>query len=237
MLISFDGNKIQTFPRLDFNQLPAKLAAFQCYIVNAMYIPTSNSIYIPLGYMQEPFIDLNNRGIEYNLSNIGFTIAHEMSHCLDDMGSKYNCDGNLEDWWETSDKNKYKNIQKNILKQYELWSKRDGIEYAADLSIGEDLADISALEICDTFLLDFLKAKKLDTPIISNSFNTFHIYYASQQKQKVSKMAEKAQLVSNPHPPNKYRCNIPLSRSFPFYAKYNIKRGDGMWWPDMKPIW
>ena len=99
------------------------------------------------------------------------------------------------------------------------------------------MADISGLFICETYLLDFLKNKKAIIPVISDSLNTFHVYFASQQKQKVSKMAEKAQLVQNPHPPNKYRCNIPLSRSYAFVANYDIKKGDDMWWPDIKPIW
>jgi predicted metalloendopeptidase len=50
-------------------------------------------------------------------------------------------------------------------------------------------------------------------------------------------MAEKSQLISNPHPPNKYRCNVPLSRSVAFISNYNIKKGDGMWWHNQKPIW
>ena len=235
--ISLDGKKLRNIPTLDFNQYPPKFSGYQCYIVNAMYIPTSNSIYIPLGYIQEPFIDLNNRGIEYNLSNIGFTICHEMSHCLDDIGSKYDYEGNLNDWWTPEDKKKFKKIQQNILNQYNSWAKRDGIKFDASISLGEDLADISALYICDIYLLDFMKEKKSLIPVIANAFNTFHLYFASQQKQKISKLAEKAQLLTNPHPPNKYRCNIPMSRSYSFISNYSIKKGDKMWWHDVKPIW
>ena len=237
LYISLDGKPIRKIPTLDWNQYPPKLSAFQSYIVNAMYIPTSNSIYIPFGYIQEPFIDLGNRGIEYNLSNIGFTICHEMSHCLDDSGSKYDYKGNLHNWWTPSDTKKYKKIQENILKQYSTWTKRDGVNYDASLSLGEDLADISAMYICEMYLLDFMRRNKAIIPVISDSINTFHVYFASQQKQKVSKLAEKAQLTTNPHPPNKYRCNIPLSRSYAFRSNYELKRGDDMWWHVSDPIW
>ena len=237
LFISLDGKKIRHIPSLNWNEVPPKLSSFQCYIVNAMYIPTSNSIYIPLGYLQEPFIDLDNRGIEYNLSNIGFTICHEMSHCLDDVGSKYDHEGNLKDWWTPSDKVKYKKIQDDILKQYSEWTKRDGLDFNPINSLGEDLADISALYICDIYLLDFMKNKKALIPVISNAFNTFHIYFAAQQKQKIEKTAQKAQVLLNPHPPNKYRCNIPMSRSISFVGNYNIQKGDKMWWHNIKPIW
>jgi len=235
--IRLDGNKFIFVPSLDWDEYPPKFNSFQCYQVNAKYIPTLNAIYIPLGYIQEPFIDLEKRGIEYNLSNIGFTIAHEMAHSLDDLGSKYDLKGNLKDWWSPEDKKKYKKIQKDILNQYESWAKRDHIKYDASLTIGEDIADITAINICDTYLLYYLHNTKSLAPIINNSFNTFHIYFANQQKQKVSKMAEKSQLILNPHPPNKYRCNVPLSRSMSFIANYDIKKGDGMWWSNQEPVW
>jgi putative endopeptidase len=237
LYISLDGKKIRNLPSIDWSVVPLKLSSYQCYIVNAMYIPTKNSIYIPLGYIQEPFIDLDNRGIEYNLSNVGFTICHEMSHCLDDTGSKYDHNGNLNDWWKDSDKKKFKKIQDDILKQYTEWTKRDGIKFDPSISLGEDLADISALYICETYLLDFLKNKKNLLPIINNSLNTFHIYFAAQQKQKIKIEAKNSQLLINPHPPNKYRCNIPLSRSHVYRYNYNIKKEDKMWWPNTKPIW
>ena len=82
-----------------------------------------------------------------------------------------------------------------------------------------------------------MKEKKSLIPVIANAFNTFHVYFASQQKQKISKLAEKAQLLTNPHPPNKDRCNIPLSRSYSFISNYSLKKGDKMWWHDVKPIW
>ena len=237
LYISLDGKKIRNIPSLDWSSVPLKLSSYQCYIVNAMYIPTKNSIYIPLGYIQEPFIDLDNRGIEYNLSNIGFTICHEMSHCLDDNGSKYDHNGNLQDLWTDSDKKIFKKKQDDILNQYTKWTKRDGINFDASLSLSEDLADISALYICEIYLLDFLENKKSLLPIVSNSLNTFHVYFAANQKEKITKEAEKTQLLINPHPPNKYRCNVSLSRSPIYISNYNIKKGDKMWWPNVKPIW
>ena len=237
LFISLDGKKTRHIPEINWDEFPPKLTGFQCYLVNAMYIPTLNSIYIPLGYLQKPFIDLDNRGIEYNLSNIGFTICHEMSHCLDDIGSKYDYQGNLRNWWTPSDKAKYKKIQDDILRQYKEWTKRDGLNFNPTYSLDEDIADISGLYICDIYLLDFMKNNKALTPVIGNAMNTFHIYFAAQQKQKIQKNAKKAQMLLNPHPPNKYRCNIPISRSLSYVGNYDIKKSDKMWWHNITPIW
>jgi predicted metalloendopeptidase len=48
------------------------------------------------------------------LEHIGFTLGHEMSHGFDDMGSKYNAEGKLYDWWTPEDKKKFKQIQNDI---------------------------------------------------------------------------------------------------------------------------
>jgi predicted metalloendopeptidase len=222
---------------MDWTQYPVKMTGTQAYIVNASYTPTKNSIYINLGYIQKPFVDLDERGIEYNLAHIGFTIGHEMSHGFDDSGSKYGWDGNLYDWWTPEDKRKYKALQQDVIKQYEEFAARDGIKFDASIGIGEDLADISGMSICDEYLRDFQEKNKDLVPIRELSYEAFYVYFAFQQKQKVSKKALTAQLKTNPHPLDKYRCNVPLSRSIIFRSLYNVKKGDGMWWHNTNVIW
>ena len=222
---------------VDWSQYPVKLIGDQAYIVNASYTPSKNGIYINLGYIQKPFVDLDERGIEYNLAHLGFTISHEMSHALDDWGSQYDIVGNLNDWWTEKDKQKFKLIQKDVIRQYEEFAARDGIIFDAEIGLGEDLADISGLAICDKYLKDFQDYNHDLIPIRSVSYETLYILYAFQQKQKISKKALAAQLKSNPHPLDKYRCNIPLSRSQIFRSIYNVKKGDGMWWHNTNTIW
>ena len=235
--IKLEGQPTIDIPLMDWNEYPVKMVGTQAYIVNASYTPAKNSIYINLGYIQKPFVDLDERGIEYNLAHLGFTIAHEMSHALDDWGSKYGYDGNLNDWWTDADKRKYKAIQKDVIKQYEEYAARDGIKFDASIGIGEDLADISGLHICNEYLRDFQDKNHDLIPIRNLSYEAFYIYFAFQQRQLVKKKALAAQLKTNPHPLDKYRCNVPLSRSKIFRSIYNVKKGDGMWWHNTDVIW
>lgn len=235
--IFLEGKKVIDIPEIDFTQLPAKFVGKQAYIVNAMYTPNENSIYIPLAYLQKPFIDLDERGIEYNLAHLGFTLGHEMSHALDDFGSLYNSDGNLDDWWTEHDKKIFKRKQDAIIKQYEAFAKRDGITFNAAPSVGEDLADISGLAICQEYLFDFQRKNKDIAPIQKLSFLGFFVYFAYQQRQKISQRAIKAQLYTNPHPLDKYRTNVPLSRLKLFRAIYDIQSKDEMYWPSTDTIW
>ena len=119
--IEIDGTAYKgDIPTIDWAEF--KLVGSQAYIVNAYYTPIENTIYIPLGYLQKPFIDLDERGIEYNLAHIGYTLGHEMSHCLDDTGSKYDYKGNLHNWWSKDDRRKFNAKVKDVVKQYETFA-------------------------------------------------------------------------------------------------------------------
>ena len=235
--IDLEGKPIIDIPELDYTQFPPKFVGKQVYIVNAMYTPSENSIYIPLAYLQKPFIDLDERGIEYNLAHLGFTLSHEMSHALDDLGSLYDHTGNLFDWWTERDKKIFKQKQQNVIKQYEHVAKLDGIVFNAEPSVGEDLADISGLSICQEYLRDFQDKNDDIPPIRKLSYLAFFVYFAYQQRQQISKKAINAQLHTNPHPLDKYRTNVPLSRLELFRAIWNISKKDKMYWPNLDTIW
>lgn len=229
------GKKIiADIPVIDWSTTPPNiLGNIASYSVNAYYIPIKNEVIISMGYLQAPFIDMD-KSIEYNLAKIGFTIAHEMSHALDGIGSNYNKNGIYTNWWTEEDKIKYYKIQEDLVKEYETFAKRDGIILDAWLTINEDLADLSGFQICEEFLLE--KNKEI-LPIKKIDLESFYIYYAIQHKQLIKKKAIDIQLKINPHPMNKYRTNVILSRSNLFREIYNIKKGDKMWWWNLNKIW
>jgi putative endopeptidase len=235
--VTLDGAPVINWPVVDWTELPIALRGTQVYNANAFYTQTNNSIYVPLGYIQKPFVDLDQRGLEYNLAHIGFTLAHEMSHALDSSGSKYDETGKLHNWWSDKDRKIFRKIQEDVVKQYEVFAGYDGIKFDAWPSIDEDLADISAVNICCEYLRDFQMKNSVILPIVDLSFKIFFVYFAYQQRQKITKKALKVQLITNPHPLDKYRCNVPLSRLELFRAMYNVKKGDKMWWNSTNKIW
>jgi len=233
--LSLEGKELIDIPQIDWEHF--KLTGTQSYIVNAFYMPTSNSIYIPLAYLQPPFIDLKERGLEYNLAFIGYTIAHELSHCFDANGSKFDENGNLNDWWTKNDKLEYQKKIKDVINQYETSAKRDGIEFDATIGVSESLADISGMSLIEEYLRDVLVIDRDIDIIRRTNLKKLYYYLAIQGKQKIYKNAIKSQLKINPHPLEKYRVNCPLSRLPLFKAIHGVKKGDGMWWHSDDTIW
>jgi predicted metalloendopeptidase len=207
----------------------------EAYMVNAIYKPDSNSIYIPLGYIQEPFINLSGLGFEYNIAYFGFTLAHELSHSLDSNGSNYDLHGNLFNWWTDADRKKYKKIQDKINLQYFLFENKNK-DFHPEMNITENIADIMGLYICETYLLDYYQINQLPNVVIKEKMIDFYLFYAYQMKSIMSKYTMKMLSRNNIHSLNEHRVNVPLSRSPYFKAIYKIKKGDKMYYPNSEPI-
>jgi putative endopeptidase len=236
-LIKLEGKPLIDIPVIDWFETPPKFVSKQAYVVNAYYNPTENSIFIPSALMQAPFVDLNERGMEYNLAFIGFTICHEMAHCLDNIGSQYDEKGNLKDWWTPKDKSRYLKREANIIKHYETFAGYDNIKFDVEGTLGEDIADITALAICEEYLRDFQEVHQDIVPVRMLSFRAFFFYYAMQMRQQLTKKALKNQLKKNPHPIDKYRVNVPLSRLALFKEIHGVRKTDKMFWEDIEAIW
>lgn len=222
-------------PSIDWKTL--KLSGKQCYIVNSFYIPNKNEVYIPLAYIQKPFIYLNNTSIEYIMSYIGSTLTHEMSHSLDNNGSKFDYKGEMFDIFTKKDKEIYTKIQNDIIYQYKSWAKKDNHNLDARNTIGEDMADISGLAITIQYLRDYYIKNNYENPLLKLSLEKFFTYYAISQTEFIYTKAIYNQLLINPHPMNKYRVNVPLSRSELFRNIYKVKKNNGMWWKSLSKIW
>ena len=227
--LKLEGKIAIDIPLIDWKQF--KLIGTQAYVVNAYYQMNKNKIFIPMAIMHKPFINLNERGFEFNLARMGYTLGHEMSHALDNSGSKYDYNGNLYNWWAPEDKKKYNIIVKDIMKQYETFASYDDIKFNAEITAGEDMADISGIAICQEYLCNYFEVNNVVMPIRQLALKEFFVHYATHQRQHIYKRAELAQLSTNPHPLDKYRTNCVLARSELFQVMYNIKKGDKMWWP------
>ena len=71
--------------------------------VNAYYNPGMNEIVFPAAILRPPFFDMEADDA-VNYGGIGAVIGHEIGHGFDDQGSKYDGNGNIDDWWTDADR-------------------------------------------------------------------------------------------------------------------------------------
>ena len=233
--LKLNGEQVFSFPTFDWNLF--KMNEKQAYIVNCFYIATENKIYVPLAFLQKPFVDLGERGMEYNLAQIGYVLAHELSHSLDTTGSRFDYKGDMKSWWTPHDRKVFNKKVQDVIKQYEHFAAYDNIKFDAEVGTGEDMADISGLALCTEYLRDFNDHVDELIPMRAASFHKFFANIAIQGRQRIKKRALASQLKTNPHPLEVYRVNCVLARIILFVKLYNVQKGDKMYWPSTDTIW
>lgn len=231
-----DLARVEDTGRVDWKQL--SLSGAQSYIVNAFYLPSSNNIYVPTAYFQRPLCETADRGYEYALSHIGYTLAHEIAHALHADSDIFNWRGELEMWWSPKDYKKYQRRLHEINYHYSVFAKRDGVIIEDPyLSLPENVADITGLSVCEECLTNYHNRNNMADAIRRLSYEYFYTYFSIQNHQHVNPRDSMIQLLTNPHLSLKYRTNVPLSRMRIFRELYGIKETDGMWWHDVTEIW
>lgn len=200
------------------------------FSVNAYFSFDKNELFIPNAILQPPYIDVNKSMI-YNYANIGTLIGHELMHAFDDQGYKYDENGNFagSGWWSPEDVKKYKEKQDKIIHFYENVAKKDHIIVSANISIGENLADIGGFLIAEEALVDHLVENKIYGEKQNIHLMEFYKYYAQYwQSIKKPKLYKNMNLL-NPHSIAKYRVNCVLITSDRFNKIYDIQKNDKMY--------
>lgn len=110
-------NQAATFRDLPNPVDPTTSWAMEPAIVNAAFIPTQNSITVPLGILVPPFFQPRLPD-DLNFGGIGVVIGHEMTHSFDNSGRKFSATGILENWWTNATLQKFLNRTQCFIEQY-----------------------------------------------------------------------------------------------------------------------
>jgi len=196
--------------------------------VNAYYNPSNNEIVFPAGILQFPFFDAGADDA-INYGSIGMVIGHEMTHGFDDQGSQYDDKGNMQNWWTTEDQTKFKSKTGGVVIQYNSFVLFDSLHVKGDLTLGENIADIGGLAIAyDAFKMteQGKSNEKIDgfTPD-----QRFFLGFAQIWRLKNRDETMRMRLNVDPHSPEMFRVNGPLSNFHPFYAAFDVKEGDKLY--------
>ncbi|MDD6794202.1 MAG: M13 family metallopeptidase [Clostridiaceae bacterium] len=186
--------------------------------VNAFYNPNNNSITIPAGILQSPIYN-KDASVEANYGAIGVIIGHEISHAFDTTGAKFDCDGNLSNWWTEEDYSKFKEKAQKVSDFYSLIKADNGNYVNGNLTVGENIADISGMAC----VLDILK--KIDNP----NYKEFFESYAGMYREKLTPQYAEYCLSFDVHSPGKVRVNAVLGQFDEFYKTYGISENDKMY--------
>jgi len=180
----------------------------EAFTVNAYYNASMNEIVLPAGIFQPPFFD-PNLDDAINYGGIGGIIGHELTHGFDDQGSKYDKYGNLREWWETDDRQKFNEKAKDIENLYSSLEVLPGINVNGKLTLGENIADLGGIHIAYDALHYALKGKNPRIDGFTEE-QRFFIAWAQIWKEKSTAKAKELMAKIDPHSPARFRGLIPV---------------------------
>lgn len=198
-------------------------------IVNAYYNPSYNEIVFPAAILQPPFYDYK-ADAAVNYGGIGAVIGHEISHGFDDSGSRFDADGNLNNWWTEKDLEQFELLGGKLADQYSAIEVLDSVYINGKFTLGENIGDLGGVNAAYDGLQIHLKEHgnpgKIDgfTPE-----QRFFLSWATVWRTKMREEALRNRIKTDPHSPGEYRAYVPLQNIDAFYEAFDIQEGDPMY--------
>jgi putative endopeptidase len=180
-----------------------------------------NKIVFPAGILQAPFFDAK-ADLAVNYGSVGAIIGHEIMHGFDDQGRKIDATGAVRDWWTPGDAERFKKLTAELGKQYASYEAAPGIFINGDLTMGENIGDMSGLEVAYEAYKMALGGKP--APVIDGltGDQRFFLAFAQAWRGEQRDDAIKTQVASDPHSPRRYRVIGPLRNLDAWYDAFNI---------------
>ncbi len=213
--------------------------------VNAYYSGSTNEITFPAAILRPPFFDMSADDA-VNYGGIGSVIGHEISHGFDDQGRQFDGDGNLRDWWQPQDGEKFKQRAALLVQQFAGYKVLDGRPLNGELTLGENIGDLSGLAIA---LKAYHHSLAGHSPAGSSSANQgapqidgftgdqrFFLGWAQVWRRKYRDAELLKRLVADPHSPSEFRANGPTSNIDAFYDAFAVQPGDRMYRPPAERV-
>jgi len=203
--------------------------------INAYYNPELNEIVFPAAILQSPFFNVHADDA-INYGGIGAIIGHEISHGFDDQGSQYDGDGNLRDWWNKEDHNQYAAKTKALVTQYAAYEAVPGYHINGELTLGENIADVSGLAIAYKAYLLSLGGKAAPVLAGMSGPQRFFASFAQVWRNKSRDQDAIRRVTTDPHSPPQYRVLGAVVNQNAYYTAFDVKPTDKMYLPPEQRI-
>jgi putative endopeptidase len=197
---------------------------------NAYYNPSNNEIVLPAGIFVIPgFKDEEiDDAVIYGYAAAS-TIGHEITHGFDDEGRQFDAKGNLQNWWQKEDEDKFNAAAQKYIDQFNNYVVLDSMHINGKATLGENIADLGGLVIAlDAFkkTQQYKEGKLIDgyTPL-QRYFMGYALGWLGHQRDE--ELATR--VLTDVHSPAFLRVNGPFSNIDDFYKAFNIQKGDKMY--------
>jgi predicted metalloendopeptidase len=196
-------------------------------IVNALNIPLQNALNFPAGILEAPFYH-PGADAAANYGAIGAVIGHEISHSFDNLGSTFDSQGRLRNWWTPADLQKFNQSGQALVAQYNGYEALPGLKLNGRQTLAENIADVAGLAAAYDAYMASLGGK--EAPVIDGltGDQRFFIAYAQTWATKMRDETLRARVATDGHSPGNFRA-LTVRNVDAWYTAFNVKPGDKLY--------
>jgi predicted metalloendopeptidase len=195
--------------------------------VNAVNLPLASAMNFPAAILQAPYFD-PGRDDAANYGAIGAVIGHEISHSFDDVGSQFDAQGRLQNWWTPQDLEHFKAAGEALAAQYDTYKPFPDLALNGHQVLSENIADLAGLAAS----YDAYHASLGGRPAHDKDF---FVSFAQSWRQKAREELTRLQVTTDGHAPDNYRA-MTVRNLDPWYAAFDVKPGQKMYLPPEKRV-
>ena len=191
--------------------------------VNAVQLPLQNAMNFPAAILEAPFFD-PNADAAANYGSIGAVIGHEVSHGFDNLGSEFDAEGRLKNWWTKEDAAHFKAATDKLVAQYDAYEVLPGLHLNGKQTLGENIADVAGLQAAYTAYHKSLGGKP--APVIDGlgGDERFFLAFAQAWRAKQRDAVLRAQVIGDGHAPARWRA-LTVRNIDAWYETFKVKDG------------
>lgn len=228
------GNDEFTYQMLqNMTNSDGKIVSTDLTMVNAMYNPKCNSIFMFPGFLLPPLIP-ENVSLAYEYAAL-VTIGHEFTHGFDTLGAQYDKDGYKRNWWTVADKMAFEDRRDILVRCYN-HLEMDPVRLPGEYGRGErtqteDIADLGGfLTVLDAYQA-YLTANGYTGDTYREQLKKFYESYANvwcvqYSDQKLALLKEQ-----DAHSCARLRVNGVVMNTDLWYDLYEVDRNKVLYLP------
>jgi putative endopeptidase len=202
--------------------------------VNAVNLPLQNALNFPAAILQPPYFD-PAADAAHNYGSMGAIIGHEISHSFDDLGSQFDAQGRLHDWWTKSDLEHFKAAGEALAKEFDAYSPFPDLHLNGRQTLSENIADVAGLSSAyDAYRLS-LQGKPDRVIDGFTGDQRFFISYAQSWRSKTREPELRRRIATDGHAPDEYRADTVRNLDA-WYEPFNVMPGQKLYLAPMDRV-
>lgn len=187
---------------------------------NAFYSPQFNGVAILPPILREPIFD-SSKPDAYNFAALA-TISHELTHGFDSNGSRFDAQGNLNDWWTASDRSEFESRLQKLVACFSELEVYPGLYNNGEMTLDENIADLGGVLIARDALLDKLREQGATEQELQAEERHFFQAYANTERNFLTNESMLDNTQNDEHSCSKERVNGVLRNIDSWYELYEV---------------